>query len=445
MKKKILTRNKNNNDLNIFLSKRVQSEKKVIFKTVQESQDLKNNPQREARKNKYLNIFLHHMNARKRNKKNNSTKILIFKKDFKKKNNDINSSIISSKHDHSLRNIIDKQKMTKEFNKGSKLFINNIIRINKPKLLGLLNRNLINIKAKTLQTCYSSIPSRDKKLSDDYFFDKSTSTRINNENKINKNNINSYKRYNTENNFVKEKENKIQENKSNFLKTFKKFPKIHLNFPFQLPNSINSDKKEMRDKVNILFFKDEKLKTKLRKALYFELNFFKYDNDNYNEYKKSTENYINYIYDINIIPHIKNKFLYSKTEYEPRKINKILFSKNLINKEDAKSLNKFIINNMKKEEEETKKKKQKEKKMKELSISNNYLQKLCLDIEDEEFPKMTSDEVVELSDFFGKIIHYKSVTFASKKLKSVVYKESKYKSYKNDINIHKRTNFPINT
>ena len=42
---------------------------------------------------------------------------------------------------------------------------------------------------------------------------------------------------------------------------------------------------------------------------------------------------------------------------------------------------------------------------------------------------MTSDEMVELDDFFGKNSVYKAVTFASRKLKNVVYKESKNKKY----------------
>ena len=257
------------------------------------------------------------------------------------------------------------------------------------------------------------------------------------DNRLNKN------KYNTEDDSGKEK--KTMNKKNYFLKTFVKFPKIHLNFPLELPNSITSDKQEMKDKVNLYYFRDEKLKAKLRKALYFELNSYEYNDGKYNEYKKSIENYTNYIYDIYLIPHIKNRFLYSKAIYEPRKINQILLSKNLINKEDAKGLNKFLINNITKEETEIEKMKQKEKKMKELSTSNNYLQKLCLDYEDEDFPQMTSDEVVEISDFFEKNIDYKSVTFASNKLKNVVYKESKNISKKDKGFISKKTNFIINT
>jgi hypothetical protein len=374
------------------------------------------------------------MKGKKENKKNNSTKIIFFNKDFHNKIKNFNLNLISSKHNHSLKSVNENLKKTMEFNKGTKIFVNNIIKIDKPKLLKLLNRDLIKIKSRNKFSLFSE---NDQKVDDDYIFDKSTSSRMHTDNRLNKN------KYNTEDDSGKEK--KTMNKKNYFLKTFVKFPKIHLNFPLELPNSITSDKQEMKDKVNLYYFRDEKLKAKLRKALYFELNSYEYNDGKYNEYKKSIENYTNYIYDIYLIPHIKNRFLYSKAIYEPRKINQILLSKNLINKEDAKGLNKFLINNITKEETEIEKMKQKEKKMKELSTSNNYLQKLCLDYEDEDFPQMTSDEVVEISDFFEKNIDYKSVTFASNKLKNVVYKESKNISKKDKGFISKKTNFMINT
>ena len=434
MKKKYLTRNKNYNDLNIFISKTEKSDKKIIFKTVQENQDIQKNTSKENGKKKYLNLFLQHLKGKKENKKNNSTKIIFFNKDFHNKIKNFNLNLNSSKHNYSLKSVNENLKKTMEFNKGTKIFVNNIIKIDKPKLLKLLNRDLIKIKSRNKFSLFSE---NDQKVDDDYIFDKSTSSRMHTDNRLNKN------KYNTEDDSGKEK--KTMSKNNYFLKTFVKFPKIHLNFPLELPNSITSDKQEMKDKVNLYYFRDEKLKAKLRKALYFELNSYEYNDGKYNEYKKSIENYTNYIYDIYLIPHIKNRFLYSKAIYEPRKINQILLSKNLINKEDAKGLNKFLINNITKEETEIEKMKQKEKKMKELSTSNNYLQKLCLDYEDEDFPQMTSDEVVEISDFFEKNIDYKSVTFASNKLKNVVYKESKNISKKDKGFISKKTNFMINT
>ena len=89
----------------------------------------------------------------------------------------------------------------------------------------------------------------------------------------------------------------------------------------------------------------------------------------------------------------------------------------------------------------------KEQKMEESSVSNKYIKKLYLDYNDEEFPKLTTDDVAELDDFFGKNINYKAVKFASNKLKNVVYKESLAISKKNnEKNNYIRTNkFMINT
>ena len=444
MKKRNLTKNKNYNNLNILFQNQDKSENKIIFKTVQENNESQNNQLNEAKKKKYVNLFLNHMKNKNNNNNENPTKLLLFNNDSQKLNQKIylNTSRHNqntSRHNHSIKNIIlDNQKTTREYNKSSSIYINNIIKINKPKLLRLLNKNLLNKKDKEksygkIKPRFSFIPQNYIYTNPDYVFNKSTSSRLYSDKQITKNAFSENNRYNTENisekNREKDKENILKENLNALAKTFIKFPKIQLNFPSIFPNSIPPDKQEEIDTVNLEYFKDEKLKAKLKKALYYELNAFEYDNTKYIEYQNSPENSINFIYDINIIPHLKNKFLYNKTTYEPRKINNILFSKNAINKESAKYLNRFIINNMKKKELEEERMKEKEKKMKELSISNNYLKSLCLDYEDEDFPKMTSDEMVELDDFFGKNSVYKAVTFATRKLKNVVYKESKNKKY----------------
>ena len=284
MKKKYLTRNKNYNDLNIFISKTEKSDKKIIFKTVQENQDIQKNTSKENGKKKYLNLFLQHLKGKKENKKNNSTKIIFFNKDFHNKIKNFNLNLNSSKHNYSLKSVNENLKKTMEFNKGTKIFVNNIIKIDKPKLLKLLNRDLIKIKSRNKFSLFSE---NDQKVDDDYIFDKSTSSRMHTDNRLNKN------KYNTEDDSGKEK--KTMNKKNYFLKTFVKFPKIHLNIPLEFPNSITSDKQEMKDKVNLYYFRDEKLKAKLRKALYFELNSYEYNDGKYNEYKKSIENYTNYI------------------------------------------------------------------------------------------------------------------------------------------------------
>ena len=419
MKKKILSRNNNYVDLNIFFPKEEKSQNKILFKTVQEEQKVKMNTLSEKTKKLNFNLVLH--NIKSKPKVNQSTNFL-----FLHPKNKIKNSPNTSRHNHSLKDIIEKKFNIHDYNTGSKIYVPNMIKINKPNLLKILNRDLINNENKLIKNkikkIHNSFSPFDinkkniyaKTLFDEEIFDKSTSSRVN---KIKNKNILGKEFKTLENN----EENKI---KNDFVKTYKKFPKINLNFPLELPNSILVDKQEMEDKVNSEYFSDEKLKRKLRKALYFQINYFEYDNGKYKEYKNSMQNYINYIYDINIIPHIKNKFLYRKPIYESRKINNILFSKNVINKEDAKTLNRWLINNQRKKIIEEEKKKKKEKKMKELSISNKYIKELYLEYEDEDLPKLTSDEVVEFEDFFGKNINYKDVNFTSDKLKDVVYKEN---------------------
>ena len=432
MKKKFLTRNKHYTNLNILFSSQNKSEKKLIFKTAQEGLSSHNNLLTENNEEENFNTFYNHIKNKNIDAADNLTQMILSNTNFKKEDY-TNIKTITSRNNcnHSISKILDKKINIKEFSPCSKIFLRSVIKINKPKLLKILNRNLINFKnseteKKNLKHRLSFIPASRERTLDEFIYDKSTSTRINNDKKINKNffkDIN--ERYLINNYSSKNNEELNNKNEKDFIKTLKKFPKINLSFPFQLMNSINIDKKESKDTVNTEAFNDEKLKRKLRKALYFEINSFEYDNGKYIEYKNSLQNYINFIYDINIVPHIKNRFLYKKPIYEPRKINEILFSKNAICKEDAKALNRYIINSIKKEELEKEFLKIREKKMKELSKSNNYLQKLCLDYEDEDMPKLTSDEMVELSDFFGKIINYKNVNFASNKLKDVVYQESK--------------------
>ena len=442
MKKNFLTRNKHYTDLNILFSNRVKSEKKLIFKTAQEGFSNHNNLLTENKTEANFNSFFNHIKNKNIDATDIFTQMILSNTNFKKnESTNIRTYTSRNNNNHSLSKILDKKIQIKEFSPCSKIFLRSVIKINKPNLLKILNRNLIKFKnneteKKNLRHKLSFIPTNKERALDEFIYEKSTTSRINNDKKINKNffkDIN--KRYLINFNSSKNNEESFNKKGKDFIKTLKKFPKINLSFPFQLMNSVNIDKKESKDTVDTEAFRDEKLKRKLRKALFFEINSFEYDNGKYIEYKNSLQNYINFIYDINIIPHIKNKFLYNKPIYEPRKINKILFSKNAINKEDAKSLNRYIINRIKKQELDKESIKLREKKMKELSKSNNYLQKLCLDYEDEDMPKLTSDEMVELSDFFEKNINYKNVNFASNRLKDVIYQESKNIIKKNKENI----------
>ena len=425
MKKRSLTRSKNYNNLEELIKNRDKSDKKVIFKTL----DVHSNFQNENRIQKKFDIF-NGLKKQKNGESKNSVQLFFIYNYAHKRKNNIN--IKTSRPKLSFNNLDYGQLSTRSYSMNSKIFLRNIIKINKPKLLKMFNRDLIYNKEKDknkdekINIRYIKIPSNfiaknDNKTIDDYIYDKSTTSRLSNDNKISKNFFKDINKDNEEinNDIIKE-----------FAETFTKLPKIKLNFPLNLPNSVNSDKEEIRDRVNTEFFTDEKLKRKLRKALYFEINSFEDDDKKYIEYKKSLQNYINYIYDINLVPHLQNNLLYNKPINENSKINELLISKNSINKEDAKSLNRYLINNIKKKEMEEKQIKEREKKLKELTTSNNYLKKLCSENEDDELPKLTSDEIVELNDFFGKNIVYKSVTFASYKLKNIVYSESKPNYFK---------------
>ena len=66
---------------------------------------------------------------------------------------------------------------------------------------------------------------------DEFIFDKSTSSRISNDKKINKNFFNDINnKYKIKNNFTNE-EDTINKNQKDFITTLKKFPKINISFP----------------------------------------------------------------------------------------------------------------------------------------------------------------------------------------------------------------------
>ena len=56
-------------------------------------------------------------------------------------------------------------------------------------------------------------------------------------------------------------------------------------FPFEFLNNSSFEKSEIRDKINIDYYNDEKIKKKIKKTLYYDINSFDYDNGNYSEYK----------------------------------------------------------------------------------------------------------------------------------------------------------------
>ena len=242
----------------------------------------------------------------------------------------------------------------------------------------------------------------------------------------------SNKIYNLKELYLQEKNNDKDNTPRNFCPTFRKLSKLNVNFPLEFVSSESFDKSEMKDTINIEYFDDDNIKKRIRKSLYYELNSFDYDNGNYWEYKKSIPMLINYIYDINILPHIKNKFLY-KPISNHKIINDIIFSRNVIRKEVATSLNRYVINKIRKEKLEKEEREKREKKLRELSKTNKLMIKLYLNENEEDLPDLTSGEIVELNDYFGKNIDYKYISIPNDKLRKVVYNENFFfKKYKTD-------------
>ena len=440
-----LSRNRTNKNLNYFLSSSGKEENKTVFKTTQEEQrtipSIANSYSRGLKK-KDINIIFSVKNYDKYIKtKYNidfSTKFLLVDDSDSKMTSPISNTI---RYNHSIQRFKHNNYTIKKY-KGSTSYSGyNLIKLNKPYLLRLLNKEAINITSKTknistninsLNINKNDIPSTSSKtisifkLKKNKIYDYNNTK--NNENiKLNKiltqkvDTIYNLKElHEFQKSFINN--NKIKsETHRNLAKTFKKLPKFNINFPLDFERNKTYDNLELRDKVNLDYYNDEEIKKKLRKTLYFEINSFDFDNGIYWEYKKSIPNYINFIYDINILPHLKNKFLYNKPISKQMQINEIIFNKNAISKDVAKAINRYIINNIRKVILEKEEAERREKKLRELAKSNKIMLKLYLEEKDEDLPELTSEEAVELNDYFGKNIDYKFVRIASGKLRKIVY------------------------
>ena len=180
MKKKFLTRSRNYNDLNILIRKKDNSEKKVMFKTVQDNQETDYHTIKENNKKNYFNSFLHQIKTKNNNKFNNSLNLLLLNNNSQK--TDTNTIGNTSRHNHSLRNLLGDEFKKKKYNTRSKIFLNNILKINKPQLLKLLNKYLINdkeneIHKKNLKMRLSFLPLSEQRNIEDYIYEISTSSR----------------------------------------------------------------------------------------------------------------------------------------------------------------------------------------------------------------------------------------------------------------------------
>ena len=444
-----LSRNKNNKNLNLFLSTsgKKDKSKNQIFKTTQEDSKkiprLMDNYVRGLSKNDKNIIFAvkdYDKYIKTKYMSDFSTKFLLIDDSDSKLTSPISNTI---RYNHSIQRFKHNNYTIRKYKESTSYSDYNLIKLNKPYLLKLLNKDIIektlrlqdsSIKTSSPTTNYQTINSfniRQNKISDDTRTINNTISNINNNENLqikkfllkkNSDKIYNLKELNKHNNFSIIR---------NFNGKFKKFSKLNINFPLEFPNSISLDKMELRDTVNFDYFNNDNIKKVIKKALFYDLNSFDIDYGIYTEYKKSIPNYINFIYDINIVPHIKNKFLFSKPITKQTQINEIIFNRNAIGKEVAKNINRFIINNIRKkiiEEEENKKRQQK---MRELAKANKIMLKLYLEKNDEDLPDLTSDEMVELDDYFGKTIDYKYVNIPKDKLRKVVYNENNFFKKKN--------------
>jgi hypothetical protein len=442
-KKISLSRNREHNGLNAFLSSLKKEEKKTAFKTTQNNS---------LKIPKLMNRYLRDLNKKEIN-------IIFSVKDYdkiikKKYNNDYSklsrfiliddsdsklTSPISNtiRYNHSIQRFKHNNYTIRKYRESTSYsgYGHNIIKLNKPYLLKLLDKQLIDkalkLKESSTQslnptTCTSTINNLNKYY---YLYQQQNLNKYYNYT-IYKNENENDKSYSSKK-YLLTKNDKISNLKElytynnnqyiNLIKSFKKLSKKRISFPLEYPNSLSFDKMELRDKIKLDYFNDEKMNRKIRKALYYSLNAFEQDNGNYSEYKNSIQHYINFICDINIIPHIKNKFFYYKKPISRQMaLNDFIFNRNAIRKDDAYGLNRHIINNIRKEILEKEERLKREKKLKELSKSNKFMLKLYFE-EKEDLPDLTSEEVVELNDYFGKNIDYKSVNIAKDKLKNVVY------------------------
>ena len=446
MKKSLisLSRNRTNKNLNYFLSSSKKEENKTIFKTTQNEQktipSIVTNYNRGLNK-KEINVIFSVKNYDKyiKTKYNNdfSTKFLLIDDSDSKMTSPISNTI---RYNHSIQRFKHNNYTIKKY-KGSTSYSGyNLIKLNKPYLLKLLNKEIIDktFKSKDFSTDKNS-------LNTNKTFKHSTASKTLNNYFLKKNNISEYKNNNENiqiNKVLSQNEDKIYNLKElnkfkqlfnpkniatprNLCQTFKKLAKLNIKFPLEFDTNKIHDKLELKDKVNSDYYKDDKIKKKIRKMLYYEINSFDYDNGLYWEYKKSMPNYINFIYDINLLPHLKNKFLYSKPLSKQTQINDIIFNRNVIRKEVAQALNRYVINNIRKKIIEKEEQKKREKKLRELSKSNKMMMRLYFE-EKEDIPELTSGDMVELDDYFGKNIDYKFVNIPNEKLRKIVYEGNNF-------------------
>ena len=177
---------------------------------------------------------------------------------------------------------------------------------------------------------------------------------------------------------------------------------------------------ELEDYVDINYFDDYKLNTKIRNALINDINT---DYTNYNLYLdfiKKMPQKINYFQDIYTIPHIRNGLSLHESFIDIDIINDKLSNRNYLSKHISLSMNRIIIiEEMLKLKELAKKEKRSGK---EYKFRKKWENPYYNEIKKTKYEKKFAN--FDLTDYFGKCRQYKFIRVADKKLKDYIF--SKY-------------------
>jgi hypothetical protein len=174
---------------------------------------------------------------------------------------------------------------------------------------------------------------------------------------------------------------------------------------------------ELEDYVDINYFDDYKLNTKIRNALINDINT---DYTNYNLYLdfiKKMPQKINHFQDIYTIPHIRNGLSLHESFIDIDILNDKLSNRNYLSKHISLSMNRIIIiEEMLKLKELAKKEKRSGK---EYKFRKKWENPYYNEIKKTKFEKKFDH--FELTDYFGKCREYGFIRVADKKLKDYIF------------------------
>ena len=190
---------------------------------------------------------------------------------------------------------------------------------------------------------------------------------------------------------------------------------------------------ELQDVVKIDKFNDDFMKHKIRKTLAYEINKFDLDKS-YLEYYKSIPNYINFVQDICMLPHIQNHFIFKKFKAldELTELIKLLLDKNCFHKDVVSALNKTSINMKIKADNDDKNKGQCDRRLNLLKHQGMSVIVFYKKLQNEEnekfkFPNFTIREKEELANYFSRPTTQLFTGITNDKLKNVIYHDKFFK------------------